>query len=214
MKRVQSLLVGLSGLVLMASLGCAQAELCGMAGSDGSISGTGFAGYWRTTFGIMRLVRFGANSIEGPSTASGYLKGTEMGTVFEGRLVEDTGAYHPATVTIHTTHDGRCMTGSYVFDGDKEVNEIIGYRMRKPSSPYTEYYELTERTEAIKRLIGGMLNLNDIDGPDLRAAIQGVSIPQPVLPQIMPTMPVSSDDQSDDDPESHEDNHERPEGYR
>lgn len=199
-------------ILLQSHLCLAQAELCGMAGSNASIPGQRFAGYWQTTFGLMRLVQFGPNWVEGPSSASGYIRGTETGPLLQGRLGEDPGQLHGANVTLQMTEGGRCLKGSFVFDGDGEVNEIIGFRIKRPSEPYTFYYELTERTEQLKRLTGGLLDLSTVDGPDVRSFPPGfVPGASPPVNLQRPTPAAASDETID--PDAHEDNHERPEGY-
>src|SRR5205085_8320156 len=93
-KRIRlSMIFGLTAC-LFTGFPTALAELCGMQGSDGAIPTTEYAGWWRTTWGTMRLVEFSDHSIEGPSSASGYLRGTQAGNVFQGRFAEDTGSYH------------------------------------------------------------------------------------------------------------------------
>lgn len=210
-KIVGLLAVGL--FVLNSQVPPAQAELCGMAGSNASIPGNQFAGYWQTTFGLMRLVQFGPNWVEGPGSASGYIRGTQTGPLLQGRLGEDPGQLHGANVTLQMSEGGRCLKGTYVFDGDKEVNEILGFRIQRPGQPYSFYYELTDRTEQLKRLTGGILDLGTVDGPDFRAFPNGF-VPG-VLPPVSPVTPLGQSSASEDntDPDAHEDNHERPEGY-
>ncbi len=190
----------------------AQAELCGMAGSNASIPGDKYAGYWQTTFGLMRLVQFGTNWVEGPGSASGYIRGTQSGPLLEGRLGEDPGQLYGANVHLQMTEGGRCLKGTYVFDGDKEANEILGFRIQRPSQPYSFYYELTDRTEQLKRMIGGILDFSTLEGPDVRVFPPGF-VPG-AMPTVMPsTLSPSPSSEENTDPEAHEDNHESPEGY-
>ncbi len=200
-------------LLLNSHIPNAQAELCGMAGSNASIPGDKFAGYWQTTFGLMRLVQFGPHWVEGPGSASGYIRGTQTGPLLQGSLGEDPGELHGANVTLQMTEGGRCLKGTYVFDGDKEVNEILGFRIKRPSQPYRFYYELTDRTEQLKRMLGGLLDLGTIDGPDFRTFPPGF-VPG-TLPVVAPANVISQPaaPQDNPDPEVHEDNHQRPEGY-
>lgn len=199
-------------LILLGYLIPAQAELCGMAGSNASIPGDQFAGYWQTTFGLMRLVQLGPNWVEGPSSASGYIRGTQTGALLQGRLAEDPGQLYGANVTLQMTEDGRCLKGTYVFDDDGGVNEILGFRIKRPSQPYSFYYQLTDRTERLKRMIGGILDFSTLEGPDFREFPPGF-VPG-TIPTVMPsTLPPSTSIEETIDPEAHEDNHERPEGY-
>ncbi|WP_303673264.1 hypothetical protein [Vampirovibrio chlorellavorus] len=190
----------------------AQAELCGMAGSNASIPGDKFAGYWQTTFGLLRLVQFGPSWVEGPGSASGYIRGTQTGPLLQGRLGEDPGQLYGANVQLQMTEGGRCLKGTYVFDGDKEVNEILGFRIQRPTQPYRFYYELTDRTEQLKRLTGGILDLDTIDGQDFRAFPAGF-VPSAIPTTAPATIMPSAGQQESDDPDAHEDNHQRPEGY-
>lgn len=137
-----------------------------MQGSDGAILTTEYAGWWRTTWGTMRLIEFNDHAIEGPSSASGYLKGTQAGNVFKGRFAEDTGSYYAGNVTMAMSQQGRCLKGELRYD-DGDHDEFIGYRINRPMTPYQEYvYALSERTEHLKQMVGGMLNFSDLDGPD------------------------------------------------
>jgi hypothetical protein len=159
----------------------AQRVDCGMAGSENSLPGTDFAGYWQSTFGLMHLIRLGANTIEGASTASGYFRGAEAGALFQGRFGEDTGRFYTGNVTLSMSQGGHCLKGTMVYDDDGSTNEIIGMRVHRPTMPYRQIYELTNRTEHLKALVGGVLNLSELDGPDFllpdRPAVQPIAQP-------------------------------------
>lgn len=178
----------------------ALAELCGMQGSDGAIPTTEYAGWWRTTWGTMRLVEFSNHSIEGPSTASGYLKGQQIGTTLQGRFSEDTGSYYAGNVTITMSQQGRCIKGELRYD-DGDHDEFIGYRIHRPMTPYQQYvYALTDRTEHLKHMIGGMLNFADLDGSDhidLSRADTRAENPSPTLEESA-EMPTASAEETDE----------------
>jgi hypothetical protein len=159
-------------LILASSLGSAHAGICGLSDDGAAIPGSGYAGYWRSTLGIVRLVRYGGNMLEGPATASTYIKGTESGPVFQGRFAEDTGEYHTGTITLTLSHEGRCLQGHLVYDdGEDGGDDWLGYRLaNRPEPHYSDMYELTERTDHLKQLMGGLLTWPQIDGPDVLGA--------------------------------------------
>lgn len=196
----------LLSLLLLTTIGMEQTSFaapridCGMAGSDSSLPGTDFAGYWQSTFGLIHLIRLGTGTIEGASTASGYFRGAEAGTVFQGRFAEDTGSFYTGKVTLTMSQGGHCLKGTMVYDDDGTTNDIIGMRVHRPTMPYTKIYEFTSRTEHLKALVGGVLSLSEMDGPDFLTNRPAV----PVLQAPPSTNPPA------DDPDSHEDNHERP----
>ena len=169
---------------LLLQVGSAQASLCGMAGSDNAIPGTGFPGYWQSTLGLMRLIQVAPGTVEGPSSGSEYLRGTVSGNQLQGRFAIDTGSYHTGNFTLVMTHEGRCLQGTLTYDNG-ETEEMLGQRVSRPSRPYTEFYELTEATEALKRLVGGWLNLASVDGPDIQTAAAMPAAP-PVFSQPEP----------------------------
>ncbi|MBY0449068.1 MAG: hypothetical protein K2X01_00395 [Cyanobacteria bacterium] len=138
---------------------------CGISGSENAIMGNGFAGYWRTTNGLMRLIQVSPGIFEGPSSASSYFKGSGNGDTFSGIFADDTGDFHPGHFSFKMSQAGRCLSGTFQYDGDKEINEVVGYRDSKPSVPYGEIYELTERTEHLKQLVGGTVPFDQLDNP-------------------------------------------------
>ncbi len=156
-------------LLVWGSVPTAHAGICGLSDDEAAVPGTGYAGYWRSTLGIVRLVHYGGNTLEGPATASMYIKGTESGSTFQGRFAEDTGEYHLGTITFTQSHEGRCLKGHLVYDnGEEGGDDWLGYRLAKRPEPhYNDIYELSDRTDHLKQLVGGILTWAQIDGPDI-----------------------------------------------
>lgn len=139
---------------------------CGVAGDERATPSHGFAGYWQTTNGYMRLVQVGPGMVEGPSSASSYFKGHESGNTLSGRFADDTGRFHPGRFSFTRSQDGRCLSGTFIYDGDEDINEVKGFHREYDGVPYTEHYALTERTEHLKQMVGGTVPFSALDTPN------------------------------------------------
>jgi hypothetical protein len=144
----------------------APAADCGIAGSEAAIPGNSFAGYWSGTPGLMRLIETNVGTIEGPASGSSYTNGQQMGDTFQGRYALDTGSFYSGRVTMHMTQGGRCLHGTITYDNGDPPDDILAMRVPRPSIPYQQYYELTDRTEQLKHMVGGILPFSILDGPD------------------------------------------------
>ena len=50
----------------------------------------------------------------------------------------------------------------------------MGFRLPGPPEPhYTDIYELTDRTEHLKRMVGGILPWSQLDGPNVIGSTSG-----------------------------------------
>jgi hypothetical protein len=139
---------------------------CGIMGDDSAIPGTGFAGYWQGLQGVWRLVRIAPATVEGPAGASSYWRGQEAGTRLTGVFADDTGQYNPGHFEATITQNGRCLKGTFTYDADGGVNELRSFRTTKPSLPYWETSSLGQNTFDLQRMVGGVLPLERVDGPD------------------------------------------------
>jgi hypothetical protein len=169
----------------------AAASRCGLQGSDNALPGTDLTGYWQGTLGLMRLVRTGSGMVEGPASGSEYLLGTFNGNLWQGQAVIDTGRKYRGNFTVQMTDGGRCLKGSINW-GDG-TDEVLGQRVPKPSDPYTTYYVIDQNTEQLKQMVGGALDLRNIDGPDNQIG--------PIAPAPSSTAPTSADEQNEPEPE-------------
>lgn len=140
---------------------------CGLRGDETAIPGIGFAGYWQGLQGVWRLVRVAPNTVEGPAGGSSYWRGQETGTRLTGIFADDTGSYNLGHFEATISQNGRCLQGTFTYNEDGGVNELRSFRIKKPGGlPYWESSYLGQNTRDLQRMVGGILPLESIDGPD------------------------------------------------